>query len=180
MLLAGDIGGTKTVLALFDAQEGATLIDRHPVLERTFPSQQYHSLELIIEEFLAKCPHHVSAGSFGVAGPVVGGTAHITNLPWHLSEESLRQVLGTVHVHLINDLEATARAVPGAEGGWLSVGAIWVTANTKTRSRNNSRLVACRSASAPLIVGAASFTGEPGARPPRWRGRGSPRGRTSP
>ena len=73
MLLAGDIGGTKTVLALFDAQESAALIDRHPVLERTFPSQQYHSLELIIEEFLADCPHHISAGSFGVAGPVVLG-----------------------------------------------------------------------------------------------------------
>ena len=115
MLLAGDIGGTKTVLALFDAQESDALIDRHPVLERTFPSQQYHSLELIVEEFLAECPHHVSAGSFGVAGPVVGGRAQVTNLPWVIEADALRQQFG-FRVHLLNDLEALATAVPHLEG----------------------------------------------------------------
>jgi len=114
MLLAGDIGGTKTVLALFDAQESDALIDRHPVLERTFPSQQYHSLELIIEEFLAECPHHVSAGSFGVAGPVVGGRAEVTNLPWVIEAGDLAERFG-FGVHLLNDLEALATAVPHLE-----------------------------------------------------------------
>ena len=111
MLLAGDIGGTKTVLALFDAQADATLIDRHPVLERTFPSQQYHSLELIIEEFLQDCPHTISAASFGVAGPVVGGRAQVTNLPWMIEAESMAARYG-FGVHLLNDLEALATAVP--------------------------------------------------------------------
>ncbi len=115
MLLAGDIGGTKTVLALFDAQAGATLIDRHPVLERTFPSQQYHSLELIIEEFLQECPHSISAGSFGVAGPVVGGRAQVTNLPWTIDAEGMAKRFG-FGVHLLNDLEALATAVPFLEG----------------------------------------------------------------
>ncbi|MFZ2529255.1 MAG: glucokinase, partial [Rhodococcus sp. (in: high G+C Gram-positive bacteria)] len=70
MLLAGDIGGTKTVLALFDVAADANFIARHPIIERTFPSQQYPSLELIIDEFLRDTDHHIPAGSFGVAGPV--------------------------------------------------------------------------------------------------------------
>ncbi len=111
MLLAGDIGGTKTVLALFDAEEGPSLITRHPVQERTFPSQQYQSLELIVEEFLRDCDHPVSAGSFGVAGPVVGNRAQVTNLPWLIEAEAMRERFG-FRIHLLNDLEALATAVP--------------------------------------------------------------------
>ena len=118
MLLAGDIGGTKTVLALFDVQEGAGLITRHPVLERTFPSQQYESLELIIEEFLRDCPHAISAASFGVAGPVVGGRAHVTNLPWIIESDAVGKQFG-FGVHLLNDLEALATAVPHLEAADL-------------------------------------------------------------
>lgn len=115
MLLAGDIGGTKTVLALFDVDEGASLITRHPVMERTFPSQQYQSLELIIEEFLREGEHHVSAGSFGVAGPVVGDRAQVTNLPWVIEAGAMRARFG-FDIHLLNDLEALATAVPYLEG----------------------------------------------------------------
>ncbi len=115
MLLAGDIGGTKTVLALFEIQE-KTEISRHPVLERTFPSQQYQSLELIIDEFLRQCPHHISAASFGVAGPVVGGRAQVTNLPWVIEADAVAERFG-FGVHLLNDLEALATAVPHLEGG---------------------------------------------------------------
>lgn len=114
MLLAGDIGGTKTVLALFDVEEGASLITRHPVMERTFPSQQYQSLELIIEEFLSENDRHVSAGSFGVAGPVVGDRAQVTNLPWVIDAGSMREQFG-FDIHLLNDLEALATAVPYLE-----------------------------------------------------------------
>jgi glucokinase len=115
MLLAGDICGTKTVLALFNAEEGPSLITRHPVLERTFPSQQYHSLELIIEEFLHDCDHGISAGSFGVAGPVVGDRAQVTNLPWIIEAEAMRDRFG-FRIHLLNDLEALATAVPYLQG----------------------------------------------------------------
>jgi glucokinase len=110
MLLAGDIGGTKTVLALFDTAEGDALITRHPVLERTFPSQQYQSLELIVEEFLRDYDHAISAGTFGVAGPVVGDRAQVTNLPWVIEAEAMSKRFG-FNVHLLNDLEAVATAV---------------------------------------------------------------------
>lgn len=115
MLLAGDIGGTKTVLALFDVDETANTITRHPLVERTFPSQQYQSLELIIEEFLREVERGVSAGSFGVAGPVVGHRAQVTNLPWVIDAASMGERFG-FNIHLLNDLEALATAVPFLEG----------------------------------------------------------------
>ena len=114
MLIAGDIGGTKTVLALFDVAAGETGITRHPVLERTFPSHQYQSLELIVEEFLRDSDHPVSAGSFGVAGPVVENRAQVTNLPWVIEANAMRERFG-FEVHLLNDLEALATAVPHLE-----------------------------------------------------------------
>ena len=135
MLLAGDIGGTKTVLALFDVDEANSLA-RHPLMERTFPSQQYQSLELIIEEFLRECDHSISAGSFGVAGPVVGSRAQVTNLPWVIDAGTMHERFG-FNVHLLNDLEALATAVPflGAtdlitlsEGTLVERGAIGVIA----------------------------------------------------
>lgn len=111
MLLAGDIGGTKTVLALFSVQDDIKDIQRHPILERTFPSQQYQSLEVIIEEFLADCSHEVSGSSFGVAGPVVSGRAQVTNLPWLIDALAIGKRFG-FDVHLLNDLESIATAVP--------------------------------------------------------------------
>ncbi len=115
MLLAGDIGGTKTVLALFDVATDANFIARHPIIERTFPSQQYQSLELIIDEFLRDGDYSISAGSFGVAGPVVGHRAQVTNLPWVIEAGAMRQQFG-FRIHLLNDLEALATAVPHLEG----------------------------------------------------------------
>ena len=84
----------------------------------TFPSQQYESLELIIEEFLRDCPHAISAASFGVAGPVVGGRAHVTNLPWIIESDAVGKQFG-FGVHLLNDLEALATAVPHLEAADL-------------------------------------------------------------
>ncbi len=115
MLLSGDIGGTKTVLALFDLKEDEpTLISRHPIIERTFPSQQYQSLDLIIEEFLSDGGFDIRAASFGVAGPIVGDRAQVTNLPWLIDAGEMRERLG-FHVHLLNDLEAVATAIPYLE-----------------------------------------------------------------
>jgi glucokinase len=113
MLLAGDIGGTKTSLALY-----ATVDDlRTPVAEITVPSAQYPSLEAVIHTFMSSMGVSVDRASFGVAGPVVRGEAHVTNLPWSISEVHLSAELGGARVGLINDLAAIAYAVP-----WLGAG----------------------------------------------------------
>ena len=110
MLLAGDIGGTKTVLALFEVtQEGLSL---EPIAHKVFPSDQYDSLEVIIEAFLNGQDVTLEAASFGVAGPVVNGKAHITNLPWVIDTAVIQQKLGIERVGLLNDLESIANAVP--------------------------------------------------------------------
>jgi len=108
MLLAGDIGGTKTNLAVFSPEAGW----RAPLVEKTFPSSQYPSLEAIVHEFLAQEQFSIDRASFGVAGPVVGGQATITNLPWKLDEQQLQAALDIPSVHLLNDLDAIAHAVP--------------------------------------------------------------------
>lgn len=110
MLLAGDIGGTKTVLALFEETTDDSL--SHPAAKTVFPSDRYDSLEAIIAEFLADKAVSISAASFGVAGPVVGGQARITNLSWFIDTAVIRQQLGITAVALLNDLESIANAVP--------------------------------------------------------------------
>jgi glucokinase len=114
MLLAGDIGGTKTALALIDPARGVSA----PLAEATFPSAEYASLEAIATEFLAQARHTHGSGlsidraCFGVSGPVMDGQATITNLPWVISESMLRDALDVKAVHLLNDLESIASAVP--------------------------------------------------------------------
>jgi glucokinase len=111
MILAGDIGGTKTSLALFSEQRGP----HTPLVEAIFPSGKYPSLEAIVAEFLAAHPHPVEAACFGVAGPVVEGRAEITNLPWTIEALALGASIGVGTVELINDLKAVAQAVPHLE-----------------------------------------------------------------
>lgn len=118
MLLAGDIGGTKTHLAVFSSL--AEL--RTPLLEKTFPSAHYASLEALVQEFLAQANvPSIQQASFGVAGPVLGGSAKVTNLPWTMNEENLRQALRIPSVRLLNDLDAMARAIPLLERADLYV-----------------------------------------------------------
>ena len=109
MLLAGDIGGTKTELAVFSPEAGP----RTPLAQARYPSARYPGLEALVREFLAATSMPVSWACFGVAGPVIGGRARITNLPWQLDAGALAGALGLRAVHLLNDLEAVARAVPG-------------------------------------------------------------------
>jgi glucokinase len=108
MLLAGDIGGTKTVLAVFAIESGI----HAPLAQSTFLSTQYASLEDIISEFLQQTHLTVAEACFGVAGPVVAGQARITNLPWVISETIIEQTFGLKAVRLLNDLEAIANAIP--------------------------------------------------------------------
>jgi len=113
MLLAGDIGGTKTVLALFK-EEGVDEFEHTPTREAVYPSNSYISLEQIIGEFLNEDDVQLSGASFGVAGPVVNQRAEITNLSWKIDTHNLSDFLG-VETHLLNDLEAIANAVPYLE-----------------------------------------------------------------
>jgi len=108
MLLAGDIGGTKTHLAVFSPEQGP----RQPVVESTYPSKDYPNLESIAQDFVAQVDAPIERAAFGVAGPVVGGQATVTNLPWIIRETRLQEVLGLSSVTLLNDLQSIAYAVP--------------------------------------------------------------------
>ena len=77
--------------------------------EATFPSLEYHSIEAVVDEFLSASERPTLTGAcFGVAGPVEGGRARLTNLPWLLDEEHLAKGLRAPRVRLLNDLEAAA------------------------------------------------------------------------
>ena len=105
MILAGDIGGTKTVLALFEPQ-GKTLT---PVREATFPSRGHGTFEEILRNFTHDSPGlKLDAACFGVAGAVMDGRVQTTNLPWTLEEKALAATLGVRKATLLNDLEAAA------------------------------------------------------------------------
>jgi glucokinase len=108
MILAGDIGGTKTILALFAREQGV----RHPLRAQRFPSREHASLEAIISTFLADVDEQPTTASFGVAGPVANRKAHITNLPWTIDADEISKAFAIPDVHLLNDLQAIAMAVP--------------------------------------------------------------------
>jgi glucokinase len=105
MIVAGDIGGTKTVVALYEIAG----TDLRLVRERTFPSREHKSLEEILAEFLKPDPGlKLQGGCFGVAGAVIDGKSQTTNLPWLLDEQVLAQAIGAPRAKLLNDLEAAA------------------------------------------------------------------------
>lgn len=108
MILAGDIGGTKTLLGLFDRKQSI----KEPVYQKTFASQKYDKLETIIAEFLVENPVSPAAACFAVAGPVREDKAQITNLPWMIAAESIRQTFKIPVVYLMNDVQSTAAAIP--------------------------------------------------------------------
>ena len=107
-ILTGDIGGTKTILAVVSSEKGPF----DPLLEETFPSASYDSLEAVLDDFLARNSIKTSSACFGIAGPVIAGQGRVTNLPWIMSVDTLQSGYGWQKVSLINDLEAVAWAVP--------------------------------------------------------------------
>ncbi|WFP49920.1 glucokinase [Methylomonas sp. EFPC3] len=104
MILAGDIGGTKTVLALIETLGDGSL---NCLREQTFASGEFASFDEILDLFL-NGSGKVSAACFGIAGPVLNQRCQTTNLPWLLDGAELKQRLGTERVKLLNDLEAMA------------------------------------------------------------------------
>jgi glucokinase len=112
MLLAGDIGGTKTRLAAFDVADASALTSAlAPVAEQTYPSSAFSSLEAIVEEFLGVHGVGVDCAGFGVAGPVIDGRTETINLTWTVDAGDLARAIRIPSVALINDLEATAYGV---------------------------------------------------------------------
>ncbi len=113
IILAGDIGGTKTNLAIVSMEAGV----KSPLMEATFSSVKFSGLESIIQEFLTHNAKgiHIDCASFGVAGPVIDGIAKITNLPWIVDKAKLARKFDFSSVCLCNDLLACAYALPTLE-----------------------------------------------------------------
>ena len=107
-LLAGDIGGTKTILALFSSDKGPL----QPLFEVNYQSNAYPGLDTIIKDFFSQANVSAATASFGVAGPVRDGRSVITNLPWQPDTRMLQSSHGFSKVTLINDLVATGYAIP--------------------------------------------------------------------
>lgn len=111
MLLAGDIGGTKTLLGLFSPAP-----ERPAAIEvGEFISLEYDGLEPMIREFMkarSVDARHVEAACFGVAGAVTDQVARLTNVPWLVDAASITEAIGLRRCHVMNDLEALAYAVP--------------------------------------------------------------------
>jgi len=106
-VLSGDIGGTKTRLAVI-AVEGTKLFMER---EQTYASQDYAEFEEILGEFLQGSVTPAGA-AFGIAGPVQGRKAQTTNLSWRIDADALQTSFGFDHCYLLNDLEATAAGLP--------------------------------------------------------------------
>jgi glucokinase len=104
LVLAGDIGGTKTNLALYSLQRGKLRAES----SRTFPSKRYSGLVPLLQEYFAGAPRKIDSACFGVAGPVVDGKAKTPNLAWMIDTGDLRSALKIKSVTLLNDLEAAA------------------------------------------------------------------------
>lgn len=113
MILACDVGGTKTDLALFEPV-GATL---RQVRRETYRSQGHSSLDEIVTSFVGLSPPRLEAAGFGVAGPVHAGLAKTTNLPWTVDGARLARVLGLDRVSLLNDVEAQAWSLLNLDAG---------------------------------------------------------------
>jgi len=109
MLLAGDVGGTKTLLGLFERRVGRP----HAIDTRSYETAAFGSFVEILDAFAhdLQQPIHADAVAIGVAGPVVHERASLTNLRWDIAAADVRSRLDTPHVRLLNDLEALASAV---------------------------------------------------------------------
>jgi glucokinase len=131
MILAGDIGATKSILGIFAPARGA----RDPLAMDTLRTGDYPDLETLVSTFLKRTGAQVTEGCLGIAAPVTNGEARMINTPWVVRQEELREKLGLSSLRLMNDLQAIAYSIPllvpgdyetindrsGAAGGGLAV-----------------------------------------------------------
>jgi glucokinase len=125
MILAGDVGGTKCNLALFEIHGR----DYRKIVHHRYESREFPSFDRIIEKFLSQTLSEtkntgaamIEAAGFGVAGPVIDNRVKATNLPWIVDKATLAGQLGTDHVVLLNDLEATGYSLALLKPSEISV-----------------------------------------------------------
>lgn len=111
MILAGDVGGTKIHLALYNFDSGKL----KPIRDHKYPAHEFACLEDVVNDFLSKDNlerSEVKAACFGCPGPVRDGRIKLTNLPWALDVRDLAKSLSIEHIFLINDLEANGYGIP--------------------------------------------------------------------
>lgn len=111
MILAGDLGGTKTLLGLFERSTDRSVARPRPLVVRSFSTPAFTNLTTMISAFSEDAQvrgHVVSSASFGVAGPVLGRTATLTNVPFEIDADAVSRAFGIAQVSLLNDLEAMA------------------------------------------------------------------------
>ncbi|WP_267383613.1 glucokinase [Cyanobacterium sp. uoEpiScrs1] len=122
ILLAGDIGGTKTSLRIVDSKSSNninSLPQQITLYEKTYPSKKYSALVPMLQEFIQEATDNsnksfkVEKACFGIAGPVVNNTSELTNLNWYLDGDLLRQDLSLNKVTLINDYAAIGYGISG-------------------------------------------------------------------
>lgn len=111
MILAGDIGGTHTRIALFEPETGSNPPALKMLLERIYPSRDYQGLDEIVSVFLSNEKASIDRACFGVAGPVLHGQVSTPNLAWVVNALKLANLIGIEAVWLINDLHAHASGV---------------------------------------------------------------------
>ena len=115
-VLAGDVGGTKTLLAVVEVDGDSVRIGE----EARYSSPEYPGLASVLREFLARVRGPVEAACLGVPGAVLGGACRTPNLPWYLTEEALRRETGIPGLSLINDFAAAALGVLGLDPASLA------------------------------------------------------------
>ncbi len=106
-VLAGDLGGTKTILTIAEVGKGRG----HLLDEKRYASGEHSNFTSIVLDFLSGAKNQASLACFGVAGPVMEGRAELTNLPWVLIESDLQRNLGLARARLINDFVAVAHGI---------------------------------------------------------------------
>ncbi|PSB32142.1 glucokinase [Chlorogloea sp. CCALA 695] len=122
LLLAGDIGGTKTVLRLVEASDGSILLTLY---EERYRSRDFSDLVPMVQQFLATAAQKLGDSSpparacFAIAGPVVNNSVKLTNLAWFLDAKRLEEELGIAQIALINDFEAVGHGILGLDASDL-------------------------------------------------------------
>jgi len=104
MLIAGDIGGTKTIVGIYNHKNGP----QRPLVKKIYINRQFSKFEHLINNFLKEITFDIKTACFGVAGPVVSGRAEMTNLSWQIDETYIKNLLNLSDIKVLNDLEATA------------------------------------------------------------------------
>ncbi|QFS45063.1 glucokinase [Nostoc sphaeroides] len=113
LLLAGDIGGTKTILRLAETSDSSAI---HTIYQESYHSADFPDLVPIVQQFLVKANTPIpEKACFAIAGPIVKNTAKLTNLVWFLDTERLQQELGIPHISLINDFAAVGYGILGLQ-----------------------------------------------------------------